>query len=63
MNKNEDIILMDSDDAAKSEVVTAFGRQFTLWMAANGSIYSDEHSARYAGATHKKCSTDGCHNV
>jgi len=47
------IILNDSPDAAQLKTVE-------LWVAFDGRMFNDEHTARYAGCTHVRCE---CGNI
>lgn len=47
--KTEKIVMMDSDEAASIQTVTG-------WVDRHGRFWgSDEHQARWCGATHRKC--------
>ncbi|WP_407226469.1 hypothetical protein [Enterobacter roggenkampii] len=47
--KTEKIVMMDSDEAASIQTVTG-------WVDRQGRFWgSDEHQARWCGATHRKC--------
>lgn len=53
MNKEEKIIMFESDEAAQMKTVTG-------WVSADGRFYgNDERAARYAGSTHSKCECGG----
>lgn len=56
MRTTEDkVIMYDSDEAAQFKTVQG-------WVSSNGRFYGDdEHTARYAGSTHKLC--EGCGSV
>jgi len=47
--KTEKVVMMDSDEAASIQTVTG-------WVDRQGRFWgSDEHQARWSGATHRKC--------
>lgn len=56
MSKSE-IILMDSPEAARLVTVTG-------WASRDGRFFGkDEEAARYSGATHRRCSSEGCEGI
>jgi hypothetical protein len=53
--KTEPVVPFDSPEAAKQVTITG-------WISSDGRFYGDnEHLARYAGCTHRKCRT--CDNI
>ena len=51
------MIMYDSDDAAHIQTVSG-------WVSSTGKFYgNDEHFARIAGCTHRRCENEGCTNI
>jgi hypothetical protein len=53
---DKEIIYYNSAKAAQpAKLILADGTEKALWVASNGAVFPDEHTARYTGCTHSQC--------
>ncbi len=56
----EEIVMFDSDDAAREVSLTIDGKEVSKgWLSRGNFFFQNEYTARYSGCTHKTCECGG----